>query len=919
MSDDRTPREASNDSQELREGSRVGRYLVIQVVGTGGMGVVYRAFDPDLERLVALKLLRPVRGDDESSVNAHDHLLLEAKALARVSHPHVVAVYDVGTFGGDVFIAMELVEGQTLGDWLASAPRTPREIMAAFLDAGEGLAAAHQAGVVHRDFKPDNVIVARDGRIRVLDFGIARAPVGSMAPGAEPESPSAAGAPTEHAGTPEHAHTITLGALSGTPRYMAPEQHLGEPSDARTDEFSFCVSLYEALQGEHPFGSDDMPLARIERVVRGTPVAPAASKVPPWLRRVLLRGLSCEPGGRYPSMRALLDALRADPALARRRWLSRAGIGLLAGVALFGVMRTTRERSMVCTGAEARLAGVWDAARDERVRTALHATGAAYADEAYLGAKRALDAYARSWVLVRKEACEATEVRREQSADLLDLRMTCLDDRLAAMRAQVDVLAAADVAVAAKATQAAEALPPIALCSDAAALRAPIRLPSDPLTRQRFEVVREATARGRALNESGKYQDANGVLEHALSDAHALAYRPAEAEAAYALGVSRDRLGRYKEAEETFTDAVLLAEAGRSDAISARAWSRLAWVVGERQGRYSEAQRLARHAHAKIDRMDDRDALEGELLDIESALAYREHRYEDAIALGRGAIEHLRRAYGPSHALVAHALVDVADAEMELGKLNEALADYHESLVLEERTLGPEHPDLASSLNNQGIALKRLLRFDEATASYERSLAIREKALGADHPQNAATIYNLGEVLAAAGRFDRALPMEQRALALLERDLGPAHPDVAEALYGVAEVLRALGRAEDARADYARALAIDEKAFGANHPALAGPLTGLGEVACAEHRPEEAIAPLSRALTLRQADPRDVSALASTRFALGRALYESARDKRRGHALVAEARSELASLGPVAENDLTAVDAWTVAHALDRR
>ena len=382
--------------------------------------------------------------------------------------------------------------------------------------------------------------------------------------------------------------------------------------------------------------------------------------------------------------------------------------------------------------------------------------------------------------------------------------------------------------------------------------------------------------------------------------------------------MSRDRLGRYKESEETFTDALLVAEASRSDALAARAWGRLAWVVGERQARYAEAAGFTRHAQAMIDRMDDRDALEGELLDIESALGYREHRYDDAIALGRRAIEHLRRAFGPSHSLVAHALSGVADAEVERGKLDEALVDYRDTLALEERTLGHGHPDLAATLNNMGIALKRLRRFDEATASYERALVLREEAFGPDHPQNAATLYNLGEVLAAAGHDDRALPVEERALTLLERHLGPDHPDVAEALYGVAEALRALGRDEEAQRDYARALAIDEKAFGANHPALAAPLTGLGEVACAEHRPGDAIAPLVRALALREADANDVAGRASTRFALGRALYESARDRRRGNALVAEARSELASLGDLAGGGLSAVDAWTAAHARDR-
>jgi len=301
----------------------VGRFVVLDVVGAGGMGLVYAAYDPELDRKIAVKVVRAAAFAGLRASVGQSQLMREAQAMARLSHPNVVTVHDVGTVGDAVFIAMEFVEGVTLRTWLqgqateSTAGRSWQATLALFLKAGRGLAAAHDAGVVHRDFKPDNVLVGRDGRVKVLDFGLAQAQGGELgvAGVAAPE-----GATT--------AEDTQVDAVIGTPAYMAPEQHDGSSCDARADQFSFCVALWEGLYGGRPFaGRTPLEVAMAMRAMAIEPV-PRDSRVPRWLHRVLLRGLARDPAHRYPDMRALLAELGRDRGRLRRLWL----VGAVAGV-----------------------------------------------------------------------------------------------------------------------------------------------------------------------------------------------------------------------------------------------------------------------------------------------------------------------------------------------------------------------------------------------------------------------------------------------------------------------------------------------------------------------------------------------------------------------------------------------------------
>ncbi len=321
-----SPGVPSSGPQPLRAGARVGRYEVLELLGVGGMGSVYAARDPSLDRRVALKLVRHGRGGPDLEAR----LLREAKSMARLSHPEVISVFDVGMHGDQLFIAMELVEGGTLREWLVATRREWREVLDIFLRAGRGLARAHAAGIIHRDFKPDNVLVGTDGRVRVTDFGLAR--VGAdldSKDGTDAHDSSDSG---DSDAIPEETQLTKTGLLVGTPAYMAPENVMGTPADARSDVYCFCVALYEGLYGERPFRAASARELHARKRAMTIRPAPPKSDVPPRLRRALLIGLEAEPSRRYASMEALMAALTGAAHPSRVR--------LYAGLAALGALVT---------------------------------------------------------------------------------------------------------------------------------------------------------------------------------------------------------------------------------------------------------------------------------------------------------------------------------------------------------------------------------------------------------------------------------------------------------------------------------------------------------------------------------------------------------------------------------------------------
>jgi serine/threonine-protein kinase len=723
------------------------RYIVLDVLGQGGMGTVAAAYDTRLDRRVALKLLRP--REDERGAQQQVRMLREAQAMARLSHPNVVAVYDAGTLeDGTVFISMELVEGQTLRQWRQRHERPWREVLAVYLEAGRGLAAAHDAGLVHRDFKPENALVGKDGRVRVTDFGLARIDAGPPVLGQAPD------ADTE--------------LVMGTPGYMAPEVLLGQPVDARSDLFSFCVSLYEALYQRPAFPGDTVDARWLaQREGRFNP-PPAHSPVPAWVASVVQRGLQNAPEQRPSSMRALIAALEDDPEQ-RRRALQRVaglitGVCTLAALALAGWLQGhTRD----CKNLEQRLVGVWDEPLQAKVRQALLSTGLSYAPSTAERVQAVLDGYASEWLRLRTDVCEASPEQDGQPQDLALLQVSCLERRRGQLGSLVKLLARGpDKELLPQAVQAVQSLPSLSTCMDAHALTTAVPLPQEPTARARTELLQEQVDHLETLWMAGKFAEGLELGATLLPQVEALDYTPLRAQALYHLGRLHGGLGDYARADALLREALAHAARGQDDVLLARLWNMLIW---------NSEVRLSRQF----------DVLEMEAMVLETAV----ERAGDDLAR-------------------AESLHSLGGVLYKVGKFEEARARFQQALVLMEKALGPEHPFVASMYNNIGVALAELGRFEEARSNYERALAIAQRALGSEHPEIANTLTSLGRTLVRARRPDEAEPHLQRSLMLGQKALGPEHPVVAETLLGLGEVYLARDQPTLALAPLEKALSM---------------------------------------------------------------------------------------------------------------
>jgi tetratricopeptide (TPR) repeat protein len=865
---------ASRAEGTLAPGTRAGRYLLLDRLGGGGGGVVYSAYDPQLERKVAIKLLRPDASVGDTATEGRARLLREGQAMAKLKHPNVLPVFDVGTLDHDghssVFVAMELVEGGTLRSWLGDnhrrpaseergkQPRSRREVLEVMLAAGRGLAAAHAQGLVHRDFKPDNVLVDSDGRVYVTDFGIVRA-TGTR--DALPSGPS----PSDSLSTP----LTRADAVVGTPAYMAPEQYRAEAVDARTDQFSFCVTLYEALTGERPFrGKTFEDLEQAACTGKLTPAARHA-QIPAWLRRVVLRGLSVDPAARHADMAALLDALADDPTVRRRRVaLVIAGVTACAGLAI-GMVRYSSRNHELCRGAERKLEGVWDAQTRERLASAFRSVGVSPRLTASVSA--ALDGWAQKLVAMHVETCEATRVRAVQSEPVMALRMACLDGRLKELRSLTTLLVSADLETARKSLEAASRLTPIDGCADVAALSERVPPPSDPAVRREVERVRGRIAEARPLVELGRYEKGLQILDEVAQDASKIGYPPLRAEALVARGTALEASGRTKEARAVLEEGVSVAYGAHDDALVARAASSLSSVLGYWLALRSEGHVWNRLAGAAIERLGGADDLEIDRAWDEATVLTEEGSYAQSIAQSEHALKLAERLHGPESLEAAELHITLAGALDKLQRLDEARTHARRAVELFEKLLGPDHPKLVTALNSLGNLLDSEDHYVEAEAVFRRAIAIGEASLGPDHPQVAIVLANLSGVLLELHRYAEALPPAERALA------------------------------------------IQEKKFGRDYTENISPLQTIGMALGLLHQPAEAVRVLERALRLCEAGEVAPFNLAGTRQLLAEALWEQG-DHARARKLSTQARDAYRALGPAASAALPEVETWLKQH-----
>jgi tetratricopeptide (TPR) repeat protein len=777
------------DMSILADGTRIGRYVIEGPLGVGAMGVVVRARDPELGRAVALKR---VRGDLLPGQTSQSRLLREAQAMARLSHPNVVAVYDVVIHERQLFIAMELVDGISLRAWLAQEKRSRRDVIDAFVQAGRGLAAAHAAGLVHRDFKPDNVLRDADGRVRVTDFGLAHAVAGGDPALGEPHTGKALSGSTK------------TGSVVGTPAYMAPEQHRGEPANMLSDQFSFCVALYEALYGEHPFAT--LGPGRLTEVLDGDVVRPPpASAVPSWIRRILLRGLKISYRERYPSMEALIaDLMRDRRARWRRMLVATWTTALVAGIAIAyrhgGAVPNT-----MCRGGDVRLQGVWDDTRRREVRDSFSSTGRPYATTALLGAEGALDVYARAWSSAYTDACEATSVRGEQSAEAMDLRMACLSDRLKEMGALVEVLAHADDGVVGHALAASESLTSPAVCSDAAALRARIKPPADRATAAKIEAIQGDLLRAKALAVAGRFRQALPVAANASTEADAIGYLPLQAEASYRLGGLQAMSGDLVHAESSLLRAIRTADASGDDRTRVEA-SRLLLYNASRRAKPELISVLQEQAMGALQRLGGDEEAEARLFTSVAGALTEVNEYEQARSAGERALQLSEKSFGGDSSQVAEALTNLGIADAKLGYESESLRCFNRSLSIELARLGPDHPTVAAIEDDIGEVMLMQLQVTEAAEHYRRAVEIAEANLGPDHFRLALYLHGLAETLILQGRYDSAEGLERRALAISEKALGREHPRLVELLRAMGQIMMGSARPKDAAEFFERAL-----------------------------------------------------------------------------------------------------------------
>ena len=726
--------------------AQIGRYAVLRKLGSGGMGIVYAAFDDSLDRKVAIKVLRE-RGEDPLD---QARLLREAQALARLSHPNVVAVHDVGTFAERVFLAMEFVDGKTLGAWLKERPQPWQDVLAIMRRAGEGLAAAHAAGLVHRDFKPDNVLIDSENRVRVVDFGLARADGGSGLY-ARPDTYEAI---TAKPGNSMLDMRITrTGGMTGTPAYMAPEQYLGQPTDARTDQFSFCVALFEGLYGLRPFVGDRVALVR-EAVLGGhIQDVPKDSDVPLWLLRILIRGLAVRPGERHRGMDDLLARLSDDPRRPMRRWLAIGGAALVVGAVVIaarelrqGDGHRPQTTALALCDTEDALTGVWDQTRRQAVAAAFSGSGVTAADLQARRVSTVLDTRVDEWRAMVHDTCTLAQALSRAPTPAL---ATCLRRRLGGLRALSDALLRAEPRTVERALAGAWSLPPSADCADA---RAPEATWYHGDERPLAELDRAAVL--------GALGDVAGGLATAKAVAGVADEKDdlrLKAEALHRQATLERAAGDPAAAQRSLLGALSAAEASHQDDLVIDSQTLLLEVLGE-LGRDDDAIGLWPRLTGVLQRRSDDGRRESAALHAIGRLLLRRGRHAEAATQLALALRLGERSLSTEHPQVGRLLLDLALAQARLGAHDEAARHLDRAVRLLRAALPGDDPALVQVHLARAEVERRRGRMREAAADYELAGSI----VVASHSQDLAALADADLELTATNdvRWDEVVAVE---------------------------------------------------------------------------------------------------------------------------------------------------------------
>lgn len=850
-----------------RAGALIGRYVTLGTLGRGGGGEVFSAFDPVLDRKVAIKLLH---GSEETK----PALIREGRMLAKVSHANVLEVYEVGFHEEQAYMAMELVGGGDLEAFAMSQRETGNNaaIVAALIEVGAGIIAAHDADIVHGDIKPANVLRSEGGAFKVSDFGIAQL--------------RSAGA---RSGT---------GRPVGTLAFMAPEQHAGASADEHTDQYSFCVTAWLALTGSLPFSRDGVtpstqaaslsatgPLDDIETLKQdGPPPWPTVSGVSRAVSDALRRGLSLDPSARWPSMEALVAQLKPNLQQARLRRLGAVlGGGVLVAAGAFGFIEY-QERVAIsgCESAGRELDDMWNEDVAAEVRTALEASGSSYGRATADRVLPRLDDWKDRWAEVRSQTCTAHSVDGAWDADLAARAQWCLEEGQLGFDAVVQRLRAPESAALDGAVAMAASLPSVGMCGDAYNLGRRLDPPSVS-QREGQRAVLITLAEAGALDSTGSYAEGLEAIEDAKRLLDAESDSPLLATILVTEGRLHSHAGAYAESEAAASRAYALAASGEDWTTAALAAESLIFVVGAKLDRPAEGAAWATHADIASTLGGDplklhETARFANLAVVERALG----NYDKAISLHERALEAGAESLGPDHPGRASTMGNLGAVYMEKGDVAKALALFEDAAQLRERALGALHPSAVSSLGNLASGLAKSGQLQRAKEILETVLERREQALGPEHPDVAQTLDNvaavsnmLGDSKAAEALLERSLEIKRRAVPgtmaeaetlshlataksangdsqaaveLLQRCLeiretvrGLEHASVGEALVNLGTEHFILGDLAKAEAMYQRAKTIYAAALGESHPGYGAALNNLGDVALESGRYADAV------------------------------------------------------------------------------
>lgn len=926
---------------------KIDRYEIEGVLGRGGMGVVYAAHDPKLNRPVALKVMRPKPSDPVPKAETEARLLREAQAIASLSHPNIVEVFDFGRVGGEVYMAMELLSGQSMRSWLDGSARPVREVLEVMLPAGRGLSAAHDHGVVHRDFKPANILIGDDGRVKVLDFGLARAAAfGDLSEDGSSSAISVHRSQLEDSLSGWLPEITQAGAVMGTPAYMAPEQAVGEPVDARSDQFSYCITLHEAVYGVRPFegGSrrERLRAARLGRVR----AAPKGSAVPVSLRRVLLRGLDPDPRARWPSMATLLGEL--ERAVARRRWgapLALVVLGCVGAAAALTVPSDDR-----CEGVTSNVTDKWNESSRARMRAAFEATGESIASDTWSRVEVTAGAYVERWTEARRSTCE-----RAAAGARVDRHRACLQRRAAEIGALVEVFEEADVEVVRRAVQIVAGLGSIEACERVGTGADPSQKLA-PESAEEVAELREELASLSVFRGSHRYARALEVGASVVEKAEALDDEPLLAEALYRHGQTQEKLGEFRVASRTLERAFYLALSSGHDVIAADASSSLFFLYGYRLSDPQAAAQWSGHAESAVTRsQDEKGRLELELLRTRGTVALRRARFEPALAhleaavalareqekedsldfaellsdvgivqLNLGDFEAAKESFeaahdlstrhvGPGHPTHSAFLNNLGNVEQALGRHDASLKYFEESYEIDAEVFGQAHVNTAMGLNNVGTALLMLDRDEEAIGQFERSIAAYESA-DFDALDLARPVGNLGYILTTRERIDEGIAYLLRAVQLIEEQEGPHHADLSGHWLNLGSAYAAKKQTDEALVAMNKALDVDEAALGPDHPYLAQTLASIAGVHIGRGRYDEAQPLLERALKIQSNAEVDPVFRAATKVLLAQTLWEKELELDRTRTLLREAKDALEKAGTPGQERLGQLQTWLTKH-----